>query len=96
MIDSVGRAQSTSPGFRTRLPRQTLYGLTGTKGKRGVRRPAPAEHPRFSSAVGDRQVMRTLRSMAIKERALARTTPAGVKLGRYRPTDALLAFLERL
>jgi integrase/recombinase XerD len=34
--------------------------------------------------------------MAIKERALARTTPIGVKPGRYRPSDALLAFLERL
>lgn len=30
------------------------------------------------------------------ERALARTTPPGVKPGRYRPADALLAFLERL
>jgi integrase/recombinase XerD len=34
--------------------------------------------------------------MAIKERALARTTRPGVKPGRYRPADALLAFLERL
>jgi integrase/recombinase XerD len=34
--------------------------------------------------------------MAIKERALARTTPVGVKPGRYRPADALLACLERL
>jgi len=34
--------------------------------------------------------------MAIKERALARATPAGVKPGRYRPADALLAFLEKL
>jgi integrase/recombinase XerD len=34
--------------------------------------------------------------MAIKERALARTTPVGVKPGRYRPADALLTFLERL
>jgi integrase/recombinase XerD len=34
--------------------------------------------------------------MAIKERALARVTPTGVKPGRYRPTDALLAFLEDL
>jgi integrase/recombinase XerD len=34
--------------------------------------------------------------MAIKERALARITPVGVKPGRYRPADALLAFLERL
>jgi site-specific recombinase XerD len=34
--------------------------------------------------------------MAIKERALARTTPHGIPAGRYRPKDALLAFLERL
>jgi integrase/recombinase XerD len=34
--------------------------------------------------------------MAIKERALARTTPIGVKPGRYRATDTLLAFLEGL
>jgi integrase/recombinase XerD len=34
--------------------------------------------------------------MVIKERALARTTPPGVKPGRYRPADALLAFLEQL
>ena len=34
--------------------------------------------------------------MAIKERALARTIPADVKPGRYRPPDALLAFLEGL
>jgi integrase/recombinase XerD len=34
--------------------------------------------------------------MAIKERALARTRPIGVKPGRYRPADDLLAFLERL
>lgn len=34
--------------------------------------------------------------MAIKERALARTTPPDVKPGRYRATDTLLAFLEGL
>ena len=34
--------------------------------------------------------------MRIKERALARTTPAGIMPGRYRPTDRLLAFLEGL
>ena len=32
--------------------------------------------------------------LAIKERALARTTPLGTAPGRYRPPDALLAFLE--
>jgi integrase/recombinase XerD len=34
--------------------------------------------------------------LAIKERALARTTPSDAKPGRYRPPDALLAFLDGL
>ena len=34
--------------------------------------------------------------MTQKERALARTTALGVKPGRYRPDDRLLAFLEAL
>jgi site-specific recombinase XerD len=34
--------------------------------------------------------------LAIKEQALARTTPPDVKPGRYRPPDAVLAFLEAL
>jgi hypothetical protein len=34
--------------------------------------------------------------MAQKERAIARVTPAGTQPGRYRPPDALLAFLEHL
>jgi integrase/recombinase XerD len=34
--------------------------------------------------------------MTIKERALARTAPPNTKPGRYRPPDALLAFLEGL
>jgi integrase/recombinase XerD len=33
---------------------------------------------------------------ALKERAIARTAPLGTKPGRYRPSDALLAFLEGL
>jgi len=34
--------------------------------------------------------------LALKERALARTAPPNTKPGRYRPPDALLAFLEGL
>jgi integrase/recombinase XerD len=34
--------------------------------------------------------------LAIKERALARTRPATIKPGRYKPPDALIAFLEAL
>jgi hypothetical protein len=34
--------------------------------------------------------------LVIKERALARTTPAENRPGRFRPADKLLAFLEAL
>jgi integrase/recombinase XerD len=34
--------------------------------------------------------------LALKEQALARTTPAGTTPGRYRPPDAIIAFLEAL
>ncbi len=34
--------------------------------------------------------------LAMKERALARTAPPGARLGRFRPRDSLLAFLEGL
>jgi integrase/recombinase XerD len=34
--------------------------------------------------------------LALKERALARTTPPNIAPGRYRPPDTLLAFLEQL
>lgn len=34
--------------------------------------------------------------LALKERALARTTPPNTRPGRYRPPDAVLAFLESL
>jgi integrase len=33
---------------------------------------------------------------ALKQQAIARTAPLGAKPGRYRPSDALLAFLDRL
>jgi integrase/recombinase XerD len=34
--------------------------------------------------------------LALKERAIARTTPTGTRPGRYQPSDQLLAFLEAL
>jgi site-specific recombinase XerD len=34
--------------------------------------------------------------LALKERALARTTPPDAPIGRYQPPDAILAFLEAL
>jgi hypothetical protein len=43
-----------------------------------------------------RQTGATTADLSIKERALALTTPPAVKPGRYRPPDAILAFLESL
>lgn len=34
--------------------------------------------------------------LTIKERALARVAPSDIKPGRYKPPDAVLAFLEAL
>ena len=34
--------------------------------------------------------------LSLKQRALARTAPAGTTTGRYRAPDVLLAFLESL
>ena len=34
--------------------------------------------------------------LELKEKALAKTTPANTKPGRYKPPDQLLAFLESL
>jgi len=34
--------------------------------------------------------------LALKERALARTTPPGTRPGRYQPPDEIIAFLEAL
>ena len=51
--------------------------------------------------LGHEQVQTTVRmyihgDLAIKERALARTRPATTKPGRYKPPDALMAFLATL
>jgi integrase len=34
--------------------------------------------------------------LALKERALARTTPSNARPGRYRPPDSIVAFLDGL
>jgi len=56
-----GGLTGTSPGFRARLPRQTLNGLTGTKNNGGGGK-RPAKDRSFSSALGGRQAMTTLTS----------------------------------
>ena len=57
-------------------------------------------HGRLDGAAGHEQIATTniyLRAdMTHKQQAIDRTKPIGTKPGRYRPPDALLAFLESL
>jgi integrase/recombinase XerD len=68
------------------------------KGSRQERLPLPAEGAR--SPAYPTRIDRSYPDLPARRHgyqgALARTTPAGIKPGRYRPADALLAFLEQL
>jgi hypothetical protein len=65
---------------------------------------ADLQHPRSPVTIAlwlGHEDLRTVQhylhaDLAFKERALARTTPPNTKPGRYRPPDALLAFLDAL
>jgi len=53
-------------------------------------------HPHIQHEQVDTTQIYLHADLALKERALARTTPLNGTPGRYRPPDALLAFLEAL
>jgi len=61
-----------------------------------VREPGPrrAAHPVHADIRSTQAYLHA--DLGIKERALALTTPASVKPGRYKPPDPVLAFLESL
>ena len=46
--------------------------------------------------LGHEQADCAVTDLALKEKALARTTPPDTRPGRYQPPDQLLAFLEAL
>ncbi|MHB1431382.1 MAG: hypothetical protein ACYCVZ_04610 [Streptosporangiaceae bacterium] len=56
----------------------------------------PLDHPHIKHEQAETTQIYLHADLALKERALARTTPPTVKPGRYRPPDKLLAFLEAL
>ena len=62
--------------------------------------PPPSQLGRKSLWLGHESIETTQiyihADLAMKEKAINRTTPLGVVPGRYRPPDALLAFLEAL
>ena len=61
-----------------------------------MREPGPrrAAHPVHADIRSTQAYLHA--DLGIKERALALTTPASVKPGRYKPPDPVLAFLESL
>ncbi len=56
--------------------------------------PRRAAHPVHEQA--DTTQIYLHADLALKEKALARTTPPHTRPGRYKPPDQLLAFLEAL
>jgi len=107
---SVGPVVTADPGEAPPACSTTVSGssesqsqLTGSPNKRfsgACRRAAvPGRNLREKNRQKGRicrYVQRHRFCMAIKERALARTTPPGTPAGRYRPPDTTLAFLEQL
>ena len=61
-----------------------------------MREPGPrrAAHPVHASVATTQIYVHA--DLALKERALARTTPQGTPPGRYQPPDTIIAFLETL
>jgi hypothetical protein len=81
------RHQPSSPApFRSTTPRNAM--------------PAVTSHARSHAAgLGIQTVPITncaVTEMALKEKAIARTTPPATQAGRYQPSDKLLAFLTQL
>lgn len=92
----VSRATSTCASMREKTI--TLHVLRHTAAMRLLH--AGVETSVIALWLGHEQVETTQiylhADLALKERAIARTTPLHTKPGRYQPSDTLLAFLEAL
>jgi len=76
----VARTCAPHESAHTRGPRTVAHKIHSRKGHESTQTTHIYEHA----------------DPALKERAIARTAPLGVKPGRYRASDTLLAFLEAL
>ena len=108
----TGRRPARTPSMLASRPTKQLPPTLPIPGNETGVTPHPPTHLRHDSFPGRRRRLRHravarphhIRStqaylhadLTIKERALARTTPATSKPGRYHPPDSLLAFLEGL
>jgi site-specific recombinase XerD len=92
----VARASATCPSLREKTV--TLHVLRHTAAMRLLH--AGVDTSVIALWLGHEQVETTQiylhADLALKERAVARTTPLHASPGRYQPSDALLAFLEAL
>jgi integrase/recombinase XerD len=92
----VANAANAAPSLHRK--RVTLHGLRHTAAMRLLR--AGVDTSVIALWLGHEQVETTQiyihADLSIKERALARTAPAGTRPGRYQPGDSLVAFLESL
>jgi integrase len=92
----VAAAAVTCPALRTKTI--TLHVLRHTAAMRLLH--AGVDTSVIALWLGHEQVETTQiylhADLALKERALAKTTPVRTPPGRYRPNDPLLAFLEAL
>jgi site-specific recombinase XerD len=92
----VGLAAHTCPSLGQK--RVTMHVLRHTAAMRLLR--AGIDTAVIALWLGHEQIETTQiylhADLELKERALARTTPADTKPGRYRPPDKLLAFLEAI
>lgn len=96
LADCVAKASHLCPSFREK--RITLHVLRHTAAMRLLR--AGIDLSIIALWLGHEQMETTQiylhADLALKEKALARTTPVNTNPGRYRPSDTLLAFLEAL
>lgn len=96
LAECVAEASSKCPTLKGK--RVTLHVLRHTAAMRLLR--AGVDLATIALWLGHEQMETTQiylhADLALKERALSRTTPVNTNLGRYRPPDALIAFLEAL
>jgi integrase/recombinase XerD len=96
LADCVAKASNKGPSLRDK--RITLHVLRHTAAMRLLR--AGIDLSIIALWLGHEQMETTQiylhADLALKEKALARTTPVNTTPGRYRPSDTLLSFLEAL
>lgn len=96
LTECIAKASSKCPSLGEK--RVTLHVLRHTAAMRLLR--AGVDLSTIALWLGHEQMETTQiylhADLALKEKALSRTTPVNTNLGRYRPPDALLTFLEAL